>query len=99
MIWPIPVELQVLLRYYLNSYIFNSLKLPFLQFRGEMCPDNVVGKIERFKELSGIVASRKYPVFYSIEDSQNKESVYVFLENGTLVGCKPTKYFLLLMML
>ena len=64
-----------------------------------MCPDNVVGKIERFKELSGIVASRKYPVFYSIEDSQNKESVYVFLENGTLVGCKPTKYFLLLMML
>ena len=56
-----------------------------------MCSDSIVGKIEKFKELSGIVASRKYPVFYSIEDSQNKESVYVFLENGTLIGCKPTK--------
>ena len=59
-----------------------------------MCSDSIVGKIEKFKELSGIVASRKYPVFYSIEDSQNKESVYVFLENGTLVGCKPTKKIL-----
>ena len=61
-----------------------------------MCPDNIVGKIEKFKELSGIVASRNYPVFYSIEDSQNKESVYVFLENGTLVGCKPTKKIFLI---
>ena len=60
-----------------------------------MCSDNIVGTIEKFKELSGIVASRKYPVFYSIEDSQNKESVYVFLENGTLVGSKPTKTLLI----
>merc|ERR1712179_797143 len=25
-------------------------------------------------------------VFYSIEDSRNKENVYVFHENGTLIG-------------
>ena len=66
--------------------IINSIKYFFLN-SGELCSDNVVGRIEKFKELSGIVASRKYPVFYSIEDSQNKESVYVFLKNGTLVGC------------
>ena len=58
-----------------------------IKFIGLRCSENIVGKIEKFKELSGLVASRKYPVFYSIEDSLNKESVYVFLKNGTLVGC------------
>ena len=72
------------LNYFENINEINKKKWKFI---GQRCSENIVGKIEKFKELSGLVASRKHPVFYSIEDSLNKESVYVFLRNGTLVGC------------
>jgi hypothetical protein len=42
--------------------------------------------MKKYKELSGLAASHKHQVLYSIEDSQNKESVYAFHENGTLLG-------------
>ena len=46
-----------------------------------------MGKIKQFKELSGMAMSHENPgVFYSIEDSRNKENVYVFHINGTLIG-------------
>ena len=51
------------------------------------CTENVVGRVQDFQELSGLVASHRHPgVFYSIEDSQNNSTVYVIHKNGTLLG-------------
>ena len=41
----------------------------------------------RLEELSGLAESNRFKdVFYSIEDSQNENVVYVINKNGTLKG-------------
>ena len=65
---------------------YTFITYEFLLLPESSCTANIVGEIKNYKELSGLAASHKHQVLYSIEDSLNKESVYTFNENGTLVG-------------
>ena len=64
----------------------------FLLYLDRSCDGIEVGRVTnnenpRLEELSGLAESNRFKdVFYSIEDSQNENVVYVINKNGTLRG-------------
>ena len=64
----------------------------FLSHLDRSCDGIEVGRVTnnenpRLEELSGLAESNRFKdVFYSIEDSQNENVVYVINKNGTLKG-------------
>ena len=62
-------------------------------FTDRPCNGTIVGRVtnNKLNEISGLVESHRFPgTFYSIEDSGNKNIVYVFHKNGTVRGNKNT---------
>ena len=58
-------------------------------FSDGQCNGIIIGNVtnDELSELSGLAESHRFPeVFYSIQDSGNKPSVYVINQDGTLRG-------------
>ena len=71
----------------MKFFIYN-----ILWYLDRSCDGIEVGRVTnnenpRLEELSGLAESNRFKdVFYSIEDSQNENVVYVINKNGTLRG-------------
>ena len=86
---------QLLIYIYIYIYIYTSEHSSGLGiitkrlFTDRPCNGTTVGRVtnKKLNELSGLVESHRFPgIFYSIEDSGNKNIVYVLNKNGTLRG-------------